>query len=156
MNKKSIILIAFLPIYLIATGCSFSKSSKSFSRSSKSISKSASSPSRWLSRSSKKDKSNVNTAAYSYQDEVITLATLYAESGGTSQNFQRELSIIASNHGIIAWENNINTFESIGIGLKQGGILNKSIKTLSFLQTKTFVDNYSLIVSGYNFPDNIS
>jgi hypothetical protein len=156
MKKGSISLMILLPIYLITSGCSFSESSKSFSKSSKSISKSITSPSRWSSRSSKRDENSVDTTSSSYQDEVVALTVLYTKSGGTLQDFQRELSMVSNNHGIVDWENNIQIYKSIGIGLKQGGIPNKSIKTLPFLQTDIFYNHYSQILSGYNLSKNTS
>jgi hypothetical protein len=156
MNKSNITLMMLLPIYLIVSGCSFSESSKSFSKSSKSISKSISSPSRWLIRSSKKGGDTTETTSYSYQDEVVALTILYTKSGRTSQDFQRELSMVSNNHGIVDWGNNTQTYRSIGIGLKRGGISDKSIKTLSFLQTKYFFDHYTQILSGYNLSNNAS
>lgn len=150
MNKLKIMFISFLPAVMMICGCSFSESSKSFSKSSKSISKSASSPSRWSSRSSRRNENSVDTVSYSYQDEISALTALYAKSGGTSQNFQQELSMISNNHGIIDWENNPQTYQAIGIGLKRGAVAENSIKTLPFLQNKNDFDNYSIILAGYN------
>jgi len=156
MNKINIVMMVLLPVCLVVSGCSFSRSSKSFSKSSKSISKSASSPSRWLSRSSHRDQINQENASKSFQDETVALTVLYARSGGTSQNFLRELSAVSHRHGIVDWENNFQTFTAIGIGLKSGGVSKESIKTLSFLQGDNIFDHYPQILSGYNLSKNIS
>ena len=150
MSKKSIVLMVILTASMFITGCSFSESSKSFSKSGKSISKSASSPSRWSARSSKKNENSVNVASNSFQDEVAALTVLYVKSGGLSQDFQQELSMISSNHGIADWESNTQTYKAIGIGLKKSGISNNSIKNLLFLQTENFNSHYSQILSAYN------
>jgi hypothetical protein len=156
VNKGNIVLFVFLALCLIVSGCSFSESSKSFSKSSKSISKSASSPSRWSARSNKKGENSVNVTSHSYQDEVAALTVLYVKSGGTTQDFQEELSTISRNHGIIDWENNKQTYKAIGIGLKESGISKKSIKTMPFLKTENFINHYTQITSGYYLSKDAS
>ena len=96
----------------------------------------------------------MNKTADSFQNEAAALTILYARSGGTSQDFQQELSMISRSHGIVDWENNLHTFKSIGIGLKRGGVSKESIKTLSFLQAENIFAHYSQILSGYNLSKN--
>ena len=148
-QKCRIVLMLLLPICLIFSGCSFSRSSKHSSKSS-------SSPCRWSSRSSKKGQNSVKTASDSYKDEIVALTVLYSKSGGNTQDFQHELSIVSCNHGIVDWENNAQIYISIGIGLKQSGMSEKAIKALPFLQTDNFIDHYSQILSGYYLLKNVS
>ncbi len=148
MRRCCIVLMVLIPVCLIISGCSFSKWSKHSSISS-------SSPFRWSSRSSKGGQNSVQTAANSYSDEITALTVLYAKSGGTSKGFQRELSIVSGSYGIVDWENDVLTYESIGMGLKQSGVSDQSIKNLPFLQTDNFIDHYSQILSGYYSSEDV-
>ena len=148
MNKILAALSTLIMLCIITSGCSFGRSSKS-------CSKSASSPCRWSSRSSHRHAA-VETAANSYHDEVIALTMLYAKSGGSAEDFQQELSMIARNHGIVDWETNSETFESIGIGLKQCGISDKALNSQTFLKTKSFSEHHNQIINGYNSSEIVS
>lgn len=109
---------------LILSGCSFSTSSKhSF--------KSSTSPSRSSSKNSTK---SVDTTSASYKEDVTSLTILYVGSVGSTRDFQRELSQISKTHGISTWENNPNTYDAIGVGLKKAKVAKSDTATLPFLE----------------------
>lgn len=100
---------ALLALFVVAAGCSISKSSES-------LSKSSSSPFKWSSSSSPGD------GDPEYEKEVEDYAFAYARSGGDVSAFRRGVGAIAERRGITDWEGDDPTVRSIGAGLRQSGI----------------------------------
>lgn len=123
MTKKCWSILAVVVLCFFVSNCSFSTSSKHSSKSSSSSCRS----------SSKQGAESANKTSASYQEEVSALAILYVGSMGSTQDFQRELGKVASDHGIIDWQNTESTFKAIGIGLKRAKIPVYNINTLPFL-----------------------
>lgn len=103
--RRGVVLLALL----VASGCSFSKSSES-------ISKSISSPFTSSSESSKSD-------ATRFREETEEYSAAYVRAGGgTVEAFRKGLSEIAARRGISDWESNPMTWRAIGRGLGRAGI----------------------------------
>lgn len=138
-NKLENLLLLCLFAALILSGCSFGHSSYS-----------SSSPSRSSSRSSKGTPTKVQQTHSSYQEEVSSLAVVYAGSQQDAQSFHRELARISSRHGISDWGNDRGTFLAIGRGLKRANVAKSTIQYLSFLDDLKSLPYYGTIFSGYD------
>ncbi len=139
MKKEFWAVVVLMSCCLIISGCSFSTSSKHSSKSS-------SSPSR---SSSGGGDENAAKISNSLDEEVEALAILYVGSSGSAYDFQRELSQIASGHGVVDWEGHAPIYSAIGKGVKRAGVSQKSLATLPFLQGMTTSPFYSKIVDAY-------
>lgn len=88
--------------------------------------KSSSSPSRWSSNSSKSssgssgggedEKADKDQSKYEQDVTATTAATV--KSGGGASQIMRDVGDVANDHGVTDWENEPNTFQSIGRGLQ--------------------------------------
>lgn len=143
MKKNNLIVVAFLSLCLVFTGCSFSTSSKTSSDSS-------SSPSRSSSGEGEENAESVKKTSSSLQEDVETLTILYVGSAGSPQDFQRELDQTCSRHGIVDWGNSAATFEAIGAGLKRAGVSEDSIDVFPFIYELRSFPLYSHIPEGFN------
>ncbi len=139
MTQKCWSILAVILICFFASSCSFSTSSKHSSKSSSSSCRS----------SSKQGEESANKTSASYQEEVSALAILYVGSMGSAQDFQRELSQVASAHGIGDWQNTESTFKAIGLGLKRAKISVDSISGLSFMEGLSSSPFYPQIKAAY-------
>jgi len=155
MNRVAVPLIKVLLTIAMAVGFS-ACSSKSFSASSRS----SSSPSRWLSASSRSGRSakpdekpgetSVRATQNSFQEEVSALTVLYAQSGGSADDFHREVGTAAQRHGISFWEGVPAAYEAIGRGLARAQVPKEAFAYLPFLQNLKTSAHYGLISSSYN------
>ncbi|MDD2759614.1 MAG: putative lipoprotein [Methylomonas sp.] len=105
------------------SACSFSTSSESSassSDSSKSAFDLASSPMSLASDSSTSEQDPFENDVADYTKEFATSPT------GTLDQFRAHLGEIAQDHGITDWENDIDTYDGIGRGLKKAK-LNKKV-----------------------------
>ena len=141
--KNNLIMIAFLSVCLVFTGCSFSTSSKTSSESS-------SSPSRSSGGDVEESAESVKKTSSSLQEDVETLTILYVGSAGSAQDFQRELAQTCSRHGIVDWENSAATFKAIGAGLKRAGVSKGSIDVFPFIYELRSLPLYPHISEGFN------
>lgn len=155
MKINSLLLIALQSVCLAFSGCSLSTSSSSIadsSESSTSISTSINNSSESISTSSQslfgKGEESVEKTVDSYQEDISTLSAIYAESAGSTRDFQRELGQISSSHGIVDWENNYATFKAIGRGLRSAQVSEDSIDGLPFLQGLSGSPHYPEILAG--------
>ena len=139
MIKNNVIVITFLSVCLVFSGCSFSTSSKNSSESSSSSG-----------GGGEKSVESVKKISSSLQEDVETLAILYVGSAGSAQDFQRELGQICSRHGIVDWENSAATFKAIGAGLKRAGVSEDSIDVFPFIYELRGFPLYSHIPEGFN------
>lgn len=136
-----VLVILSLPIFL--SGCSVSysggKSSDSISASLDSISDS----------SSGGDDSSSASAANNYAEDVIVATADYASSQSGVERFLQVISNIARIHGVVDWERDQLTYISMGKGLKQAGVDEKTIATLAYFQGLTNRSDYLLVLESY-------
>jgi len=129
---RSFITATALIISIVGlTACSFSnssgsasESSNSFSTSSESISDSVSSITSSPSKSSKEGSP--------YQDDVKDFTVAYVKSTNPNANiatFQKELSNIAANEGVLNWEQDERTYIGIGRGLNKANLSEMTYET---------------------------
>jgi hypothetical protein len=127
---KAVVLV--LP--LIATGCSFSDSSRSISDSSGSISDSVGS----LSDSFDSSESSQSNKDKKYENEVSDYTMAYVKSSHADYNsYLKGLSDIAAKIGIVNWDQEPKTYIAIGKGLKKAGVEGTAYETYK----KNFADS---------------
>jgi len=141
-------------ILLSGSGCSISysvdQSSDSITQSSDSISASFESFTSISTSSSGGGQKSVEAALQRFKDDVMGLTRLFLENGEGSAEFQRELTHVAMGYGILDWEREQMTFEAIGNGLREGGLHEKDIDNVSFLQTPALKQNRYRIMEGFH------
>lgn len=137
---------------LVCSGCSISysidQSSESITQSSDSISASFTSFTS-ISTSSGSGQKSVEAALQRFRDDVKGLTRVFLDSDDGSDDFERELSNVAMHYGILDWESEPMTFEAIGNGLRDGGLVEDDIQRLSFLQTPVLKQNRNRIMEGF-------
>ena len=125
-------------VLALLAGCSISYSS---GKSSDSITSSVSSGG-----GSKKACKEIN----SYVEEVVAVTHLYVSQSNNNEEFQRHITVVAGNHGIIDWENENSTFVAMGKGLKRAGVNEVKIASLPYFETIALSPKYALLMQGYN------
>ena len=145
MQIKHFLFPALVAVVL-AQGCSFSYSSKSSSKSSASSSKSSASL-----ISSESSKSSSMTEEEYYQEKIADYTSAYlSKEQFNRDSFSRGISEIATENGIISWEQDDATYVAIGRGLKEAGLPKGVFQ--SYKSAITNSDHYlmSLIQKGYD------
>ena len=84
-----------------------------------------------------------------YVEEVIVVTNLYVRQGKNNEEYQRDITVVAGNHGIIDWENKNSTFIAMGKGLKRAGINEENIASLPYFETIAISSKYALLLKGY-------
>ncbi len=84
----------------------------------------------------------------SFQEEIAAVAVLYANSAGTAENFQRDISAAAARQGVPAWENDRRVFVAIGKGLMRAGVKREAIPYLPFLQGIRNAQHFDAVIKG--------
>jgi len=137
---------------LVGSGCSISysvdQSSESIAQSSDSISASFESFTS-ISTSSGSGQKEVQAALQRFKDDVRGLTRVFLNNGDGSDNFERELTIVAMHYGILDWESEPMTFEAIGSGLRDSGLAEDDIQSVSFLQAPVLQQNRNYIMEGF-------
>ncbi len=130
-------------LLVACSACSFSASSRSSSRSS-------SSPSRSSSRHGEENKvKELETTRGAFQEEIAAIAVLYVGSGGTAEDFQRDVTAAAKRNGIPYWELDERVFTAIGVGLERAGVKQEIIPSLPFLQGLRNAAQFNAIGNAY-------
>ncbi len=115
---KRIHVFIVVSFVFLSQGCSFSKSSES---SSNSISSIVSSPS---------NSSESSDPTAQYHDDVVDYTFAYVKSSEADvMAFKQGIAAIASEQGILNWENEPTTFIAIGEALKKANITGISYET---------------------------
>lgn len=139
--------IAILLMFLLLSGCSVSyslgKSSDSISASSDSISASS---------DSSGDDDAADVAANRYMDDVVAATVSFVSDQAGSDAFQKTITGIALNHGIVDWEQEDMTYKAMGQGLKRAGVDVHTIAEYPFFRVLTNRAAYSLVLTGYHHP----
>ncbi|AGF77271.1 hypothetical protein UWK_00691 [Desulfocapsa sulfexigens DSM 10523] len=151
-SRKQFIYITLLCVTsLIQTGCSISysleKSSDSVSASLDSITSITS-----ISTSSSggsEEEAKINATGTVYEEDVAAVTVLYVSREKTTDDYQRQVTAIAKNHGISDWEQEESTFLAMGKGLRRAGVSEDSITNLPFFRSIAKSSNYSSVIKGY-------
>lgn len=120
---------------VVSSACSFSASSRSSSASSRS--------------SSGRGGEEPVASIKGFQEEIAAIAVLYVGSGGTADDFQRDITAAAKRNGIPYWELDERMFAAIGIGLERAGVKREAIASLPFLQGVKNAAQFNAIGNAY-------
>lgn len=108
---------------LLLSSCSISNSVGSTSDSAGSVAKSSESiseSSTSISKSSQDDTTPQKSSRYEQDTQEFTVNYLRANAGQTEpDSFMKGMSQVATRHGIVDWEANLQTYQAIGKGLQQ-------------------------------------
>lgn len=136
---------------MMQVGCSISysleKSSDSVSASLDSITSITS-----ISTSSSgggEEEAKINATGTVYEEDVAAVTVLYVSREKTTDDYQRQVTAIARNHGISDWEQEESTFLAMGKGLRRAGISEDSIINLPFFRSIARSSHYSSVITGY-------
>jgi len=148
-SRKQFIYITLLcATSLIQTGCSISysleKSSDSVSASLDSITSISTSSS-----GGSEEEAKINATGTVYEEDVAAVTVLYVSREKTTDDYQRQVTAIAKNHGISDWEQEESTFLAMGKGLRRAGVSEDSITNLPFFRSIAKSSNYSSVITGY-------
>ncbi len=95
------------------------------------------------------EKEKVQVTGAVYEEDVAALTVLYVSQKTSSDDYQRQVTKTAKNHGISNWEQEKSTFAGMGKGLKRSGIKEKSISNLAYFKTMAGSPHYSEVLEAY-------
>jgi hypothetical protein len=136
MTARFATLFLALSLPLLASGCIFKSStlqasSESSSGSSASSSRSSSGPS-------------------AYTKDVASFTREWVLGGGDVTAFRRGVAQIAERRGVTDWEQDRNTFDGIGRGLKKSGVTGARMATLKGELSGPNSESAAWIQKGYD------
>jgi hypothetical protein len=146
-SKKQCTYIALLFGFVMGqTGCSISYS---LEKSSDSVSASLDSITSISTSSSGGGEEKVNETGTVYEEDVAAVTVLYVSREKTTDDYQRQVTKIAKNHGISDWEQEETTFLGMGKGLRRAGVAEDSIANLPYFRSIADTPHYSQVIEGY-------
>jgi len=128
------VLLLVLVVVTMALGCSKSSTSEASSEGSSDSSASSSGSSSGPSR---------------YVREVRDYTYQFVLSGGPIEEFPRGLGPIAEKRGVADWENDQDTYEGIGRGLKRTGVSGERFESLKEQFSDSDPGRAAWILEGY-------
>ena len=143
-HYKYIISLACLS--MLQAGCSISYS---LEESSDSVSASLDSITSISTSSSGGEEETVNATGTVYEEDVAAVTVLYVSREKTTDEYQRQVTNIAKNHGISDWEQEQSTFIGMGKGLRRARVSKDSISNLPYFRTMADSSSYSEVIKGY-------
>jgi hypothetical protein len=129
--------VFFLVLVALALTLGCSKSSTSEASSGSSSDSSASS-------------SGSSSGPGRYVREVRDYTYTYVLSGGSIEDFARGLGPIAANRGVADWENDPQTYEGIGRGLKRTGVSGSRLDLLKVQLSESNPNREAWIQKAYD------
>ncbi len=147
-KKQFLSLVGVACLSLMQVGCSISYS---LEKSSDSVSASLDSFTSISTSSSGGEDDKVSAAITVYQEDVAAVTVLYVSRNEKSDEYQRQVSSIARNHGISDWEQERSTYIGMGKGLRRAGVSQDSITSLPYFSSMVdeSTTQYSELIKGY-------
>lgn len=148
-KRKDLYIALFCSFLMMQTGCSISYS---LEKSSDSVSASLDSLTSITSISTSSpggEEGKVDATGSLYEEDVAAVTVLYVSREKTTDEYQRQVTSIARNHGISDWEQEMTTFIGMGRGLRRAGISEDSIPNLPYFRSIADGSNYSEVLKGY-------
>ena len=143
-----ILLVTFFcSMAAMQSGCSISYS---FEKSSDSVSTSLDSLTSISTSSSGGEETKVTETATVYEEDVAAVTVLYASREKNNEEYQRQISRIAKNHGIGDWEQETATFEGMGMGLRRAGVDKDSIASMPYFSSLAGSAQFDQVMKGYH------
>ena len=146
LKKQYKYIISLACVFLLQAGCSISYSLED---SSDSVSASLDSITSISTSSSGGEEETVNATGTIYEEDVAAVTVLYVSREKTTDDYQRQVTNIAKNHGISDWEQEQSTYIGMGKGLRRAGVSKDSISNLPYFRAMADSSNYSEVIKGY-------
>lgn len=144
---KYIVSISLLcGITMTQTGCSISYS---LEKSSDSVSASLDSLTSISTSSSGGEEEKVAETATVYVEDIAAITVLYASRETNNEEYQRQITRIAKNHGIGDWEQESATYEGMGMGLRRAGVAEDSISNMPYFRPLAETPHFDQVLKGY-------
>lgn len=131
---------------MMQTGCSISYS---LEKSSDSVSASLDSLTSISTSSSGGEEERVTETATVYEEDIAAITVLYASREKNNEEYRRQITRIAQNHGIADWEQESATFEGMGMGLRRAGVAEDSIANMPYFRSIAGTTQFDQIIKGY-------
>ena len=148
LTKQYKYILSIACISLLQAGCSISYS---LEKSSDSVSTSLDSITSIPTSSSGGEDEKVSATSSVYEEDVAAVTVLYVSRDKTTDEYQRQVTNIAKNHGISNWEQEQSTFIGMGKGLRRAGVSRDSITNLPYFRSMVADSStsYSKVIKGY-------
>lgn len=134
---------------LLQTGCSVSYSLEESSDSVSTSLDSLTSITSISTSSSGGEEEKVSATTTVFEEDVAAVTVLYVSREKTTDEYQRQVTSIAKNHGISDWEQEQSTFIAMGKGLRRAGVSQGSISNLPYFRSMADSSSYSDVIKGY-------
>ena len=142
--------LAFLVCFsMLHTGCSISYSLEESSDSVSTSLDSLTSITSISTSSSGGEEEKISATGSVYEEDVAAVTVLYVSRDKTTDEYQRQVTSIAKNHGISDWEQEQSTFIAMGRGLRRAGVSQGSIANLPYFRSMVDSSSYSDVIKGY-------
>ncbi len=144
---KYIVSVSLLcGISMIQAGCSISYS---LEKSSDSVSASLDSLTSISTSSSGGEEERVTETATLYEEDIAAVTVLYVSREKNNEEYQRQITRIAKNHGIGDWEQESATYEGMGMGLRRAGVAEDSISNMPYFRPLADTSRFAQVLAGY-------
>lgn len=145
-EKYILSLVLVLGAAMLQSGCSISYS---LEKSSDSVSASLDSLTSISTSSSGGEEEKVFETATVYEEDIAAVTVLYASREKNNEEYQRQITRIAKNHGIADWEQETATFKGMGMGLRRGGVAEESIANMPYFRSLVGSPSFDEVLKGY-------
>jgi len=102
-----------------------------------------------ISTSSGSEKEEVEAALQRFKEDIKGLTRVSLAGKDDHENFERQVSEVAMQYGILDWEHEPSACMAIGNGLREGGVAEPDIPDVSLLQGSLLKKRYGCILKGY-------
>ena len=102
-----------------------------------------------ISTSSGSEKEEVEAALLRFKEDIKGLTRVSLASRDNHEIFERQITEVAMQYGILDWEYVPATCMAIGNGLREGGVAESDIADVSLLQDSLLMKRYGCILKGY-------
>ena len=149
VKKQHQLLIYLACFSMLQAGCSISYSLEKSSDSVSTSLDSLTSITSISTSSSGGEEEKISATSTVYEEDVAAVTVLYISREKTADEYQRQVTNIAKNHGISDWEQEQSTFIGMGKGLRRAGVNRTSISNLAYFKSMADSLSYSDIIKGY-------
>lgn len=150
ITKKHYLSLAMCcSFFMTQAGCSISYSLEKSSDSVSASLDSLTSITSISTSSSGGEEEKIEATGSLYEEDVAAATVLYVSREKSTDEYQRQVSSIARNHGVSDWEREETTFLAMGKGLRRARVSEDSISNLPYFRSIADGSNYSKVLKGY-------
>jgi hypothetical protein len=145
VRKYYLLQLLFLASSLFMTGCSVSYST---GKSSDTVSVFLDSVS--ASSSSVASGDNLALLLKTYGDDIAAATRFFLHQQESPEQYLRDIAAIATNYGIIDWQQQSITYQAMGKGIFQAGVAEDGIIDIPYFKSLAGTTAYALLLKGYH------